>query len=70
MTVMVERAEERGEHGQEGRHQADLFYTENDIVALADPCWLQGAFITMVGLFDRVGLQTNVSKAVGIVFRP
>ena len=31
--------------------------------------WLQGAFSAFVGLFDRVGLNTNVGKTVGMVCR-
>ena len=27
-----------------------------------DPRWIQGAFSSFVGLFDRVGLQTNIRK--------
>ena len=36
VTVMVEGAEERGECGQEGRHQASLFYA-NDVMAAPSP---------------------------------
>ena len=31
---------------------------------------LQEAFIILVGLFDRVGLETNVGKTVVMVFHP
>ena len=62
VTVMVEGAEERGERGQEGRHQADLFYADDGMVASSDPRWLQGAFNTLVGLFNRVVLQTNYGR--------
>ena len=44
-----------------------LFYADNGMVASSDPGWLQGAFNTLVGLFDRVGLQINVGKTVGTV---
>ena len=40
------------------------------MVASSDPLWLQGAFNTLVGLFDRVGMRTNIGKTVGIVFYP
>ena len=70
VTVMVESAEERGERGKEGRHQAALFYEDDGMVASLDPHWIQGAFITLVGLFDRVGLQNNVRKTVSMVCRP
>ena len=40
------------------------------MVALSDPRWLQGVFNTMVGLFERVGLQTNAGKTVGTVCHP
>ena len=67
VTVIVEDAEERGECGQEGRHHAALFYADNVMVALSDHRWIQGAFNNLVGLFDRVGLRTNVRKTVGMV---
>ena len=69
-TVMVEGAEERGEHGQEGRHLNTLIYADDGIVASSDPRWLQGAFSTLVVLFYRLGLRTNVGKTVGMVCRP
>ena len=40
------------------------------MVALSDPIWIQGAFSTLLGLFDRVVLKTNVSKIVGMVCCP
>ena len=40
------------------------------MVASSDPCWLQGAFNTLVGLFDRVGLRKNVRNTVGMVCHP
>ena len=67
---VVEEAEARGETGREGRHQASLFYADDGMVALLDPAWLQGAFNVLVGLFDRVGLQTNFGKTVGMVCHP
>ena len=52
------------------RHQATLFYADDGMVVSSEPAWLQGAFNAMVGLFDRVGLQTNVGKTVSMVFHP
>ena len=40
------------------------------MVASSDPASLQGAFNALVGLFDRVGLQNNVGKTVGMVCQP
>ena len=60
--------EAQGDLGQEGRNQAALFYAKDGMVALLDPVWIQGAFNTLVGLFDRIGLRTNVGKTVGMVF--
>ena len=37
------------------------------MVASSDPGWLQEKFNALVGLFDRVGLHTNVGKTVGMV---
>ena len=39
-------------------------------MALLEPRWLQGVFSTLVGLFDRVGLWTNIRKTVSMVCRP
>ena len=40
------------------------------MVALSDPGWLQDTFNTLVSLFDRVILWTNVGKTVDMVYRP
>ena len=40
------------------------------MVALLEPRKIKGAFSTLLGLFDRVGLETNVGKTVGMVCRP
>ena len=37
VVVMVEVEEEWGERGQEGRHQAALFYADYGMIALSDP---------------------------------
>ena len=66
-TVMVESAEERVGRGKEGRHQNDLFYADNVMVESSYTRWLQGAFSTLVGLFGRVGLNTNAGKTVVMV---
>ena len=42
VSVMVEGAEERGERGQEDRHQNYLFYADDGMVASSEPRWLQG----------------------------
>ena len=50
----------------EGRYQAALFYMDDGMVVSSDPRWLQWAFNTLVGLFDHVGLHTNVGKTVSM----
>ena len=64
---MVESAGGQGGRGREGRHQNTLFYTDDGMVALSDQGWLQGAFGTLVGLFDWVGLRKNVGKTLGMI---
>ena len=64
---MIAGAEERGEPGQEGRHQATFLYAEYGMVALSEPNLLQVSFNTLVVLFDRVGLRNNVCKTFGMV---
>ena len=41
--------------------KADLFYADDGMIASSNPQWLQWAFTQIVGLFDRVGLNTNMS---------
>ena len=67
VAVMVEGAEEQGDRGKEGRHHNSLLYAENVMVASLDPQWIQGAFSTPVGLFDRLVLHTHFWKTVGMV---
>ena len=47
-----------------------FLYTNDGVVESTDPGWLQLAFDTLTGMFDRVGLRTNVRKTVGVVFWP
>ena len=47
-----------------------LCYTDNGVVDSTDPGWLQLVFNLLTGVFDWVGLRMNVSKTVGLVFRP
>ena len=51
VTLVVEDAENRGERGKEGSHQAALFYADDGMVVSSDPRWLQWAFNALVGLF-------------------
>ena len=67
MTVVIAGEEERG---QEGRHQAAIFYADDGMVASSDPHWLQGSFNTLVGLFDWVGMRTNVRNTFDMVCCP
>ena len=47
-----------------------MFYADNGMVGVSDPAWLQGAFIALVAIFDRVGLRTNVNKNVSMACHP
>ena len=67
--VMLEGVSKQGGRGQEGRHQNSQFYADDSMVASLDPGWLQGDFSTLVGIFDGVGLKTNVRKTIGMVCR-
>ena len=69
-TVVISGVEEQGERRHEDRHQDSLLYTDDGMVAISDPLWIQGAFNTLVGLFDRVVLRNNYVKTVGMVCRP
>ena len=68
--MALAKAEKRGERGNKGRHQDALFYADDGMVASSEPRWLQWDFDTLVSLFERVGLRTNVGKKVRMVYRP
>ena len=70
VTGVIADTEDWGERGKKGRQQAALFNSDDGMVASSDSRWLQGALNTLVGFFDRVGLRTNVRKAVGMVCHP
>ena len=40
------------------------------MIASSDLGWMQGAFITLVGMFDWVGLRKNFGKMVGMFCCP
>ena len=46
------------------------FYADDGLVQLRDPARLQALLDTLVALFERVGLRTNVSKMKTIVCIP
>ena len=70
LTIAVTEAEKRRERGREGRHQAALFYADDGMLASSDPQWMQWAFTQIVGLFDRVELNTNSGKTVRMTCQP
>ena len=46
---------------------AAFFYADDRLLILTIPSRLQAALDVLMGLFDRVGLHTNVDKMVGMV---
>ena len=52
------------------KSRAALFYVVNNLIVLTQLEWIQGGFDTLIGLFDRMGIWTNVGKMVGISFFP
>ena len=68
--VMVEVAGGQVGCGQEGRHQNSLLYADDGTISSSDPGWLQGELSTLLGLFDRLGMKTNIRKTFGMVCCP
>ena len=69
------RARNDGHRRTEGGHmrlkvKAEFFYADGGMLASTEPVWLQTTFDTLVELFDRVVLKTNVQKTVGKVCHP
>ena len=50
--------------------KAASFYADDGMMASTDPGWLQTAFDTMTGIFNRMGLRKNVKKTVGMLCHP
>ena len=48
--------------GEEIREFLAAFYADDGLVQSRDPVRLQALLDTLVSLFERVGLRTNVSK--------
>ena len=67
VAVMAKGADKRSGYVQEVRHKNSLFYEDDGMVASSYPRWLQGALSTPAGMFDRVGLKTNVGRTVVMV---
>ena len=63
---MAECAGGQGGRGREGRHQNGLFCADDGMIASSDPRYMLGIFITLVGMFNQVGIKTNVGKKSGI----
>ena len=51
-------------------HCTVFFHTNYGLVVYINPDWPQGAFKTLIGLFNRVGLHTNLGKTFGMLYRP
>ena len=64
VSLVLGGAAEPDLRGKEVIYCAAFFYAQNGLVTSTDPEWLHGAFDTLIGLFDRVGLRANVSKIV------
>ena len=54
-------------HRREGQHRGYFVYSDDGMLASTELEWLQGAFNTLARLSNRVRLQTNVSKTVGML---
>ena len=57
------------ERNQRLTAKAAFLYSKARMVASTDLVWLQSEFDTLTGIFDRVGLWTNLRKTVGMVCR-
>ena len=52
---------------KDGTEDGILFYTNEGLIESTQPEWLQETFNTLIGVFYRVGLSTNVVKMVRII---
>ena len=50
-------------YGMGGRGEQDImFYANNGCIAGRNPIWVQGTLMTLVQMFERVGIDTNMGK--------
>ena len=49
---------------------AELFYSDNGLLASPQPAHLQAVLNVLMGMFDRFGIYTNVNNTVGMVCYP
>ena len=47
-----------------------MLLVNSRMVASKYPVWVQSEFETLTGIFDWVGIRTNIHKIVGIVCSP
>ena len=52
-----------------GEHNI-CFYADDGRIGGLNPIWVQTALTDMVRMFDRLGLQTNLSKTKSMVYTP
>ena len=53
--------------GREIQRRAAFFFADDSLISSTWPEWLQRSFDTLTGLFDLLGLRTNVEKTVCMV---
>ena len=58
------------EFGRAVQNLATLFYADGGLLASPRPVRIQETMDVLTGLFDRVGMRTNVDKTVGMVCQP
>ena len=58
----------RGKSTADG--ECSIFNADNGVVASMDPGWLQLALDLLTGMFDQMGLRTNVCNNIWMVFWP
>jgi len=56
--------------GREAIRKIACFYADDGLIGARDPEWLQYSFNKLVGLFGRVGLETNTKKTQVMIGQP
>ena len=69
VSLVVEVEEGTYGWGMEVICRATFFYVVKGLIDSTKPKWLQGAFNTLTGLLEKVGLWTNIGKTDRILFR-
>ena len=68
--LMVDNEAVPEEFGYSVAYKAAFFYADGGLVASTNLLWIQWSFDVLIGLFQRLGIQSNMVNIVAMVWYP